>query len=127
MCATAYTDDTQAITMPPAAAPMVEAHAVRDGTKVWMANNGRSGNTAKSTLWLLREPLGGVAILLSRGFKRLGVGQRLAAVTCTGPVVCGRLVKGPVIRRRMECSLDKRRKLYATYVPMIDFVSAGHF
>ena len=85
VCPTGYADDTQAITLDLAAAPMAEAQAITDRTAVWMADTGQSGNAAKSTLWLLREPrggvapltLGGVAIPLSREFKQLGVGQRL--------------------------------------------------
>ena len=78
---------------------------------VWMDVTGQSGNAAKSTSCLLREPpgrvapltLGGVPIPLLREFKQLGVGQRLAAEKGTGPVVSGRLDKGLAITRRVGC------------------------
>ena len=111
VCPTRYADDTQAITPAPAAAPMAEAQAVTDCTEVWMADTGQSGNAAKSTSWLLREPpggvapltLGGVAIPLSREFKQLGVGLRLAAEKGTGPVLRGCLDKGLAIMRWVGC------------------------
>ena len=76
-----------------------------------MAYTRQSGNAAKSTSWLLREPLGGVVLLtqgrvampLSREIKQLGVGQHLAAGKGTGPVLCGRLDKGLAITRRVGC------------------------
>ena len=85
--------------------------AATDRTAVWMAETGQSGNAAKSTSWLQREPLGGVAPLtlggvaipLSREFKQLGVGQCLAAEKGTGPVLRGRLDKGLAITRRVGC------------------------
>ena len=109
VCPTGYADDTQAITLALAAAPRAEAQAVMDRTAVWMADTGQSGNAAKSTSWLLREPpggvaplmLGGVAIPLSREFKQLGVGQCLAAEKGTGPLLRGRLDKGLAITRRV--------------------------
>ena len=64
---------------------------------------GQSGNTVKSTYWLLQQPLGGVAVLLSREFKQLGVGQSLVAEKGKGPVLRGRLDKGLAITRREGC------------------------
>ena len=111
MCPIGYADDTQAIILAPAAAPMAEAQAVTDRTGVWMADTGQSGNVAKSMSWLLREPpvgvapltLGKVPIPLSWEFKQLGVGQHLAAEKGTGPVLRGRLDKGLAIMQRMGC------------------------
>ena len=111
VCRTGYADDTQGITLAPAAAPIAEAQAVTARTAVWMTDTGQSGNTAKSTSWLLREPpggvvpltLGGVAILLSREFKQLGVGQRLVAEKGTGLVPRGGLDKGLAITRWVGC------------------------
>ena len=111
VCPTGYADDTQAMTLAPAAAPMAEAQAVTDRTALWMADTWQLGNTAKSTSWLLWEPpgrvapltQGGVAIPLSREFKQLGVGQRLAAEKGTGPVLRGRLDKGLAITCRVGC------------------------
>ena len=111
VCPTGYADDTQAITLAPAAARMVEASAVMHRTTAWIADTGQLGNAAKCTLWLLQEPpggvapltLGGVAIPLSRGFKQLGVGQGLAAEKSTGPILRDCLHKGLAIMRRLEC------------------------
>ena len=82
---TGYADDTQAVTLALETDPMAEARAVMDRIGVRMADTGPSGNAAKSTSWLLRDPpegvalltLGGVPIPLLREFKQLGVGQRL--------------------------------------------------
>ena len=111
VCPKGYVDETQAITLAAVAAPMAEAQAVTDRTAVWMADTGQSGNAAKSTSWLLRQPpggvapltLGGVPIPLSREFKQLGVGQRLAAEKGTGPVVRSGLDKGLSIIFRVGC------------------------
>ena len=54
VCPTWYADDTRAITLAPAAAPMAEAQGVTDRTAMWMADTGQSGNAAKSTSWLRR-------------------------------------------------------------------------
>ena len=110
VCPTGYADDTQTITLAPAAAPMAEARAVTDRTAMWMVDTGYSGNAAKSTSWLLRElpggmaplALGGVAIVLSR---ELSIGQCLAADKGTGPVPRGRLDKSLAITHQVGCLL----------------------